>query len=122
MPLQERQGAIDADTIQTVVRDQWFWSYCRMLWQVHAVLEACRIWAESCVCHEQWHSHIYTKDDIKALEEARRAAACDADSDGLIFRCPLQGCRAPQLAAGDWKSFLQKMRRECFQAFLKETQ
>ena len=64
-----------------------------MLLQLHSVLVFAQTWSEGCPCH----THLMTDSVPKKLR--------------LLWNtCPFRGCRAPELAAGDfWRSLRQFM-------------
>lgn len=83
--------AVSIDTVGQAIADNAFWGFAAMVRKVAAVLARLSSWAESCPCHSGTQQ-------LQHLTEYRRSAMFERILG--VSRCPLNGCRAPELAAG----------------------
>ena len=75
------ENLVDIQRADQAMRDPEFWVACRVLRTLAFEAEYVGRWAEGCPCH---------------------------DSGDQDQACPFRGCRAAELASGDWKGTLQR--------------
>ena len=86
---------------------------------MHTACQAMGTSGEQCVCHEDLND--LTIEERQDFSSTRQALSLTS-GDGLHYKCPLAGLRAPEMAAGGWKTALDhafKMQefhilQECF--------
>ena len=83
---------VDIRVVDGAITCANFWGYLRMLSSLTRMVQAALTWSESCICHGQL--------DFRELPpDVRQQWA----------RCPLRGCRAPELAAGEFMTVLRQV-------------
>lgn len=87
------QGRGRAEVVDLAIRDRSWWAYLRMLEQLAFFLRQLHHWAEWCPCHGDL---VLQLDDME-LDDAERETIRNSWA-----KCPLRGCRAPCLAAGEF--------------------
>ena len=90
------QSRFNPKLLTETLRDPKFWAYCDMVRIVHAAVDELAGWSEGCVCHPPW---VWQKES-----KARRQKLLAAPQG-----CPMQGRRAPELACGAWRTFIDKL-------------
>ena len=83
---------VDIRSIDSAITSPIFWGYVRMLESLTKMVQAALSWTESCICHG----------DLNFAE-------LPGDIRKQVATCPLRGCRAPELAAGDFMSVLRQV-------------
>ena len=83
---------------------------------LHTVLEGLAEWAKGCICRDFLRG--FNADAARAFAQTLRDMGLLFD--GIGFKCPLEGLRAPELAAGDWRVVLDKLWELKFQDVLKK--
>ena len=79
-----------------------------MLWMVHRVLMDFQGWLGGCDCHDCFDS--MKRADLKEFAELQEHVGIDDRQwDGVRFKRPLVGLRAPELASGAWKRIMEVM-------------
>ena len=86
------QFGVDIAVVDEAIKSQLFWARLKMLESLAIVLRKCLAWAESCPCHSNGNA-VLQREDIPKLWAS----------------CPVRGCRAPELAAGDFFQCLTGM-------------
>ena len=84
---------VDIAVVDGAIKSEIFWARLKMLESLAVVLQKCLAWAEGCPCHSNLELPAG-----QASDTLRR----------LWFTCPLRGCRAPELAAGDFFEVFRK--------------
>ena len=91
---QQRQDSgsdgVDLALVNGAVTSPFFWSYVHMLKTLTDTIHAALTWAESCPCH----SHLNLEQLTKRVRQQ-------------VQKCPLRGCRAPELSNGDFQRHLR---------------
>ena len=83
---------VDVNVIDGAVTSPMFWSYLKMLGCLTDVLQDALSWSESCPCH--W--------GLDPTHFPRTVVA-------QWKKCPLRGCRAPELACGTFMEVMQRL-------------
>ena len=86
------QFGVDIAVVDEAIKSQLFWARLKMLESLAIVLRKCLAWAEDCPCHSNGNA-VLQREDIPKLWAS----------------CPVRGCRAPELAAGDFFQCLTGM-------------
>ena len=101
-PQKENAGDFDPTVCERTVTSSFWWGYLHMLNTFHRVLEGLRSWSEQCPCHECFHN--LTQNQKSDFVRIQRELNRDYEQwDGVHFKCPASGMRAPELAAGSWE-------------------
>jgi hypothetical protein len=79
-----------------------FWAICHMLHTMDELVGNLEGWSSGCPCHD----HIVELRDTSYLRKAalNRELGLKASEKGP--GCPLQGCRAPELASGKMEAWV----------------
>ena len=105
---QPRQGEadshhVDIDAVDGAIACNEFWAYCHMVDVVAESVEVIMRFGESCQCHWSW-----TAFDGPVRHTPKRLLS-EKNARAHGERCPMQGLRAPELAAGALRSLLQDL-------------
>ena len=96
----EGDSGVDVDKVEYVVRNPFFWMYCRMLWSIHHCVQKLVYWSESCACHP----YKFDPDDKHARWHRKMAfqtlVGKGFESKAMLRSCPMEGKRSPELACG----------------------
>ena len=80
---------VDLAIVNSALTSPDFWATLRMMRCLANVINSCLTWVETCPCHH----HLERSEFPKRVVEAWRT-------------CPLGGCKAPELAAGEFRTLL----------------
>ena len=92
---------VDIAACSDAISSPFFWSYVHMLKGLADMVSAALTWCESCPCHGGLR-----------IEEMPR------NTRQKILSCPLRGCRAPELANGDFMKVLRRLSDSSLAHFL----
>lgn len=92
----------DSRGFAEAIQDRWFVGYMRMVLLLGDVVEQLTLWAERCPCHNRVLAK-YHDSQISHMPAHVLRSECGADRalHMSTLSCPLRGCRAPELAAGE---------------------
>lgn len=99
----ELQGKGRAEVVDIAIRDPMWWGYLLILEHLAQMLRRFQHWAEWCPCHGDL---ILELDNIEFEDEKIKAEIA-----ARWRSCPLRGCRAPCLAAGDFFKLVDDLGR-----------
>jgi len=93
----DKTAPFDVHMLQESVRSPMFLKTASMILAIHQVPEDLAAWAERCPCHECFFFVLndYAYKQTMNLQFGKR--------------CPANGCRAPELAAGELQDYLQAL-------------
>ena len=88
----------DVGAVGAVLRDSEWWAYAQMILVQNEVMDDFLAWLQGCPCHPdpECRNVCTSKPELSEI----------SPSTDAVVRCPLMGCRAPDLANGHWKRFL----------------
>ena len=83
---------VDVTLIDSALTSPVFWARLHMLECLAKVINGCLTWVESCPCHGDLPENEFPHNVKKTWAS-----------------CPLRGCRAPELACGEFETFLRNL-------------
>ena len=93
-----------------------FSAYCDMVTLLHGAIDALAGWSEGCYCHPPWLGQAQADGSVNEFSvgsaTGRQLGGFNRARQTLLgsfSTCPMQSRRAPELAAGTWKCFVEKM-------------
>ena len=89
-------GGVDVGIVDEAICSADFWANLRMLESFAKVIQGCLAWIESCPCHHELPEKEFSS-NIKATWK----------------KCPLRGCRAPEVAHGEFQILLRRLGAAC---------
>eukprot|EP00972_Heterocapsa_arctica_P034983 5149470-Heterocapsa_arctica.AAC.1 len=95
--------AVNLDKVDEAFKSEFMWSWIRSIKALVAVCGHLEHWFEACPCHR------FRRNDEDLHWEQSRAAFSRRLGLSEVASCPLQGMRAPELAAGDLDSFVDDL-------------
>lgn len=96
----ELKGKTRSEVCSLAILDPEFWAYLAMLDVIASMLRTLHHWVEWCPCHGD---HILLLDDLDLGSNLREELV------QLWSQCPLRGCRAPCLAAGEFTTLVRQV-------------
>jgi hypothetical protein len=86
------------------IRSDYFWKYGEMLLKHEVVLASAGSWLQACPCHmTDSDCHV----DTKWMREQKMTRLYGGDSRAV--KCVFQSCRIPELVAGDFTKFVNRV-------------
>jgi hypothetical protein len=105
------QSVMDMTRFTSLMRDDAFWCYTRMVQILHGVIDGLRTWCEGCPCHfgrklDEQETSEYSQ-HCKQVEQLHDA--CKGATDNS---CPFKGRRAWQIATGEFHDYAATVMRD----------
>ena len=100
---QQHSNSIDLTVVDSAITSPDFWASLRMMESIATVVQGCLVWIESCPCHYPLPHKEFPK-KVRAL----------------WAKCPVRGCRAPELAHGELQHTLRELSTACASQLLAQ--
>jgi len=104
------EDRLDVAQLTCVISNPVFWAFTRMCLCLKHITKSMLAWAEGCLCHSHTCNGLsaYARERVLATELDLHMH--DAEVRQLnVFRCPMAGMRAPELALGKHMSFFIRL-------------
>jgi len=101
--------------VSAAIASDFFWAYASIVALIGKTIQHVDAWFESCPCHTEMGDLLHSFRSDVAAETTRSswfirqkilAGDCNKTAAGNTVICPLRGCLAPFLAAGELESYL----------------
>jgi len=101
--------------LTATLRCNKFFAYCEMLQLLHRSIDELAGWSEGCFCHPPWLGEAGICGDGRGFSHRRGMRSETRQTFlGSSKACPMQGCRAPEMAIGQWKIFNDNLLKQSF--------
>ena len=99
--------------LSATLRCTKFFAYCEMVQLIHSAVDELAGWSEGCHCHPPWLGQAPTTVSANRFASGMKSEIRKALL-GKRVSCPMQGRRSPEMAAGYWKTFSDKLLQRSF--------